>query len=779
MNHGSLINDLAIVLICAASVSLIFQRIKLPVFLGYLVSGFLISPNLWEESPIHDLATVNELSELGVVFLMFYIGLEFDLRRLRRVMGPAVLAVTLQTVVLLFLGAQIAPLLGWTPVQGIFLGSLLAISSSMVTVAVLRDLGRLDKPHAQLAVGVLILEDILAVTLLVVLSGVAVSGAVSFFAVGKITFFIAVFVVVTYYVGKLAAPHFLNILNRVGSIELITLSVVALMLGVSVIAMELQFSEALGAFLAGSILSQTPLAHRIENATEPLRNIFCAVFFVAIGMLIEPHLLLTNWELILGLSVLVVLIKTITVWVGFFLAGQNPDTSFRAAVAKAQIGEFSFIIAAMGQKTGVTGDGLVAVAVGVSLLSTLMALGLTVESDVIYKKVSTRMPRGLVTLGRFYRNFYDDVHQHIGRNYFLKLAKRPALQILFTFLLLNGIILLAYMISRYISTHDNFASTRIWAVPVTWWAAALLCLPGISSILRNLNVMIMLLTDALFSNSVERQYFHGRLRNIMNAFLLAVLIVLLGGLYLSVTAQYLPGGLALVGFFVLIVVAGVIFWKRIVNIQSRLELLFMESFNKRAETEEPQRRQKTLEEIKRQYPWPVSIRDVLVKANAAACGKRISDLDLRRQTRASIIALGRAGQVQYDPGPGTVIFPLDHLYLFGSEEETRLATELLQSERSEPAEANGTPTFTIETIYLDRDSEIADKTLAGSNLRKVYGVTVLGIQRGQKRITGPLPDEILRPGDVLYVIGNSEGIRRFQEHHHAASESLEIAPTAG
>jgi CPA2 family monovalent cation:H+ antiporter-2 len=769
---------LAIVLVCAASVSLLFQRLKLPVFLGYLLSGFLIGPNLWERSPIHDLATVNELSELGVVFLMFYIGLEFDLRRLQRVMGPAVLAVTLQTVVLLFVGAQIAPMLGWSPVQGIFLGSLLAISSSMVTVAVLRDLGRLDKPHAQLAVGVLILEDILAVTLLVVLSGVAVSGQVSFFAIGKITFLIAVFVVVTYYVGKLIAPHFLNLLDRVGSIELITLSVVALMLGVSVIAMKLEFSEALGAFLAGSVLSQTPLAHRIENATEPLRNIFCAVFFVAVGMLIEPQLLWNNWELIVGLSLLVVVIKVLTVWIGFFLGGQNPDTAFRAAVAKAQIGEFSFIIAAMGKKTGVSGDGLVAVAVGVSLLTTLMALGLTVKADPVYGKLSTRMPRGLRVVGRFYRNFYDDIHSQIGRSPFLKLAKRPALQILFTFLLLNGVVLLAYLVTHFIATHGHLAPYRKWAVPVVWWVSALLCLPFISAILRNLNAIVLLLTDSLFSSTAERQYFRGRLRNIFNTFVFAVLIILLGGLYLSVTAQYMPGGVALAGFFVLLIAAGVIFWNRIVNIQSRLELLFMESFNKRAEAEEPARRQKTLEEIKRQYPWPVSIRDVLVKANAAACGKRISDLDLRKQTRASIIALGRAGQVQYDPGPGTVIFPLDHLYLFGSDEETQRAMEQLQLERTDGGgDSAGTPTFAIETIYLDRDSEITDKTLAGSNLRKTYGVTVLGIQRGERRITGPQPDEILQPGDVLYVIGNREGIKRFQEHNHAATETMEVAVT--
>ncbi len=763
---------MAIVLMCAATVSLIFHRIKLPVFLGYLLSGFLIGPKLWDKSPVHDLGTITELSQLGVVFLMFYIGLEFDLRRLRRVMGPAVLAVTLQTAVMLILGAQLAPLLNWSPVQGIFLGSLLAISSSMVTVAVLNDLNRMGKPHAQLAVGVLILEDILAVTLLVVLSGVAASGEVKFFAVGRITFFIAVFVVVTYYVGKLVAPHFLKLLNKVGSIELITLSVIALMLGISMLAIRLDFSEALGAFLAGSILSQTPLAHRIENATEPLRNVFCAVFFVAVGMLIDPELLLENWKLILVLSFLVVIIKVVTVWVGFFLGGQNTDTAFRAAVAKAQIGEFSFIIATMGQRAGVTGDGLVAVAVGVSLLSTLLALGLTVKADPVYGVLARRMPKPLSTLGEFYCNFFDDIRLNLGKNQLLFLIKRPALQILFTFLLLNGIILLAYILSNTLTKRDGLMADHSWVTPIIWWAAALLCLPFISAILRNLNAIIYILTDKLFSNTDERQYFRGRLRNIFNTLVIILLIVLVGGLYFSAAAQYMPNGVALGGFFLLLCVAGFFFWNRIVNIQSRLELLFMESFNKRADSEEHEKRIKTVEDIKAQYPWPVNIHEVMIRPNAEACGKRIRELDIRAQSQASIIALSRAGQVQYDPGPDTVIFPLDHVYLFGSDEDTRKAEGMLQHEQLDAPASSGTPTFNIETVFLNRDSDITDKTLAGANLRKSYGVTVLGIQRGQERITSPRPDEILQPGDLLYVIGSREGIKRLQEEEAAAEAEL-------
>ncbi|MGE9295847.1 MAG: cation:proton antiporter, partial [Puniceicoccales bacterium] len=535
-----LINDLAVVLMCAAGVTLIFKRLKLPVFLGYLLSGFLVSPNLWSRSPVHDLETIQALSELGVVFLMFSLGLEFDLRRLRQVLGPALLAIIFQTILMLFIGSQAAPLLGWGVVQGLFLGSLLAISSSMVTVAILRELGRWQKPHAQLAVGVLILEDILAIALLVILSGVAASNALEWDAVGGVTFLICLFVVVTFYFGKLMAPRLLNFLEKHGSGELITISVVALMLGLCFLAQLFDLSVALGAFLAGSILSQTRLTEDIEHKTEPLRNVFCAVFFVSAGMLIDPDVIWDNALAIVLLTVAMQVMKVFSVWLGFFLSGQRTDTSLRAATVKSQIGEFSFIIAALGQQLGVTDHSLMAIAVGVSVLSTGGSILLAQKADPLHDWLARRMPSGLATAGQFYRNLLDKVETRAERAVLLKLVKRPLLQILFNFLLLNSFVLLAYVGNAYLRGYFEEPRIALLAGVAIWLLAGVVSLPFVTAMIRNLNAIVMMTVDSLLSTGATRSFIQGRARNIFNGAITFAVALLVGGVYLSAAAQYLP-----------------------------------------------------------------------------------------------------------------------------------------------------------------------------------------------------------------------------------------------
>ncbi len=236
---------------------------------------------------------LSALSELGVLFLMFYIGLEFDLGKLRPVAGAAVLGLTLQTALMVLIGITAGQWLGWSAVEGLFLGGILAISSSMVCFKLIGERGEMHRPYAQLAAGVLILEDILAIVLLVVLAGVAVSGRLDVGAVGKTTFFVGMFVVAVFVIGKLLAPRLVSLLHKIGNAETVTLFTVGLIFAVSLLAAEAHFSLALGSFLAGAILSRSAIAHEIEGLTAPLRDFFSALFFVTIGTVIDPGAL---WE---------------------------------------------------------------------------------------------------------------------------------------------------------------------------------------------------------------------------------------------------------------------------------------------------------------------------------------------------------------------------------------------------------------------------------------------------------------------------------------------------
>jgi len=567
-------------------------------------------------------------------------------------------------------------------------------------------------------VGILIFEDILAVIMLVILSGVALSGTaeLDWSMVWQWTFFIGVFVAVVFFVGKLLAPRLLDMLNRVGSMELITLSVVGLVLGVSILAQQFQFSVALGAFLAGSILSQSSLCNEIERATESLRNIFCAVFFIAVGMMIEPGRMLDNWLAIVGISLLVVPVKVLTCWVGMFLAGQRSVTSFRAAVVKAQIGEFSFIIAGLGISLGVTQNSLMGIAVGVSLLSSLFALILTHRADALYEWLLKLTPESLKLAGRFYSNFQDSVARRLNRVVVLQLIRRPILQILLAFFLINGAILAAYFGSRLTEQSGFFAGYEGWLRSGTWLLAALVSLPFFIAIVRNLNAIVMMLSDSALGNpGSAREFVGGRVHNIFRGLIYALVIVLVAGLFFAAAAQYLPRGAALGGFIAASLIAGALLWRQMIKLNSRLEFLFMQSFNQQAANLEQVNREKTLREITEKYPWPVDTREVEVKPRSYACGKRIADLDLREETGASVIATSRSGLIRYDPGPEYIIFPGDHLFLFGSEEQIREAVARVQ-QRTAPApdEEEAAATFRPLPVRRSRGQTCARNTVSPS-----------------------------------------------------------------
>lgn len=768
--HGNahLVMDLGVVLICAAFVTLFFKKLKLPVFLGYLLAGLLIGPNVWERGPINNPHDVEQLAGLGLIFLMFYIGLEFDLRRLKRVLGPASLALGLQAGVMIFFGVQVAMVLGWNYLQGLFLGGLLSISSSMVSISLLQDLNRMHKPHAQLAIGVLILEDILAIILLVVLSALAVSGATAeggfdLKLVLKTTFLIGAFVVAVFFMGRIVAPRLLRQLEAWGSVEMITVWVLALMLGLSMLAEQFHFSSALGAFLAGGVLSQTTLADEIERTTEPLRNIFSAVFFVSIGMLIDPPALFSNLPVILLLALFVSLCKVATVWLGLMLGGEPPATSFRAATVKAQIGEFSFVIVSAGIVSGVTDSQWMAVAVGTAVVTAFTSMLLARHADPLYQWLSRRTPKSLHTAGRFYLNLLDSGRQQLSGSVMWRLLRRPMMQVTFNFFLISALIIAASVgVLLLKKTVGQGEVPAIWGLTV-WLSSALFCLPFITSIIRNINAMAMVLTEALLKGTSAANDPHGRFRQIVSNCASGIVLAVTAALYLTAMAPYMPQGGALVVVLVLATIAAVLYWKRFIRLNSRLEILFMESFNQEAPDSAALSAQSMIDNLSRQYPWNVAIEELTLAPGDIACGNTLRQLRLRELSGVTVVGIARSGQVALDPPADALVFPGDQLYLFGEPEQVARASEVVCQKTDDPdALQSGEPTFQIEKILLTPRSELVDQTLASANLRRQKGITVLGIQRGKEQLTNPDPHFIFHPGDLLYVIGNRAEIKRLQ-----------------
>ena len=393
MHAISFIQDLAVIMLVAGVVTILFHRLKQPVVLGYIVAGFIIGPHTPPFGLIHDEDTIKTLAELGVIFLMFCLGLEFSLRKLFKVGATAFIAAFLEIILMIWIGYEIGRWFDWNTMDSLFLGAILAISSTTIIVKALNDLKMKNQRFAQLIFGVLIVEDILGIGIIALLSSIAVSGTVSsgevFSTVGKLSLFMIVALVI----GILLVPRLLAYVAKFESNEMLLITVLGLCFGFCLLVVKLEYSMVLGAFLIGAIMAESKQLIKIERLIEPVRDMFSAIFFVAIGLMIDPQILLQYAWPIAVITVAVVLGKMLSCGLGAFIAGNDGRTSLRVGMGLSQIGEFSFIIAALGMTLQVTSDFLYPVAVAVSAITTLLTPYLIRGADPLSLKIAAVMPK--------------------------------------------------------------------------------------------------------------------------------------------------------------------------------------------------------------------------------------------------------------------------------------------------------------------------------------------------------------------------------------------------
>ncbi len=377
------LHDLAIVMIVAGLVTIVFHRLKQPVVLGYIIAGVIIGPHTPPFPLIDDPATIQTLSGLGIIFLMFSLGLEFSLRKLNQVGATAFIAATLEILVMLCAGYSLGQMFGWSSIDSVFLGAILSISSTTIIIKALGELRLNKKPFAELIFGILIVEDILAIVMIALLSGFATTGSFTAREIGVTVLKLGSFLGILLVAGLILVPRLLDYVARFKSNEMLLVSVLGLCFGVSLLAVQLDYSVALGAFLIGAIVAEARQIARIETLLEPVRDMFSAVFFVSIGLLIDPVLIARYAGPIVAITAVVVVGKVLACSLGVFLAGHERRTALRVGMGLAQIGEFSFIIAALGLSLKVTSDFLYPIAVAVSALTTLFTPYLIKSSDAV------------------------------------------------------------------------------------------------------------------------------------------------------------------------------------------------------------------------------------------------------------------------------------------------------------------------------------------------------------------------------------------------------------
>lgn len=665
--HGAFLQDLALVMSVAAVVTVVFQRLRQPVVLGYIVAGVIVGPHT-KGIPlqVHEMHTVEIMSELGVIMLMFGLGLHFSLRRLAQVGWTAFIAASLEIVLMVAIGYIIGRAFGWNTIDSIFLGAILAISSTTIIVKALAELKLTKEPFAELIFGILIVEDILAIAMMALLSSIAMTGTLAFgevaLTLGKLSIFLASVLVV----GLLAVPAYLRFVNRSKSNETLLIASLGLCFGVSLLALKLGYSVALGAFLIGAVVAEAREHGKIEVLVEPVRDMFSAIFFVAIGMLIDPSMLIEYAWPIAVITVAVVLGKVFACSLGTFLAGHDARTSVRVGMGLAQIGEFSFIIATLGLQLGKTSSFLYPIAVTVSVITTLLTPYLIQSSDWTVSTLSKYVPKSVSGPMEMYSKWMSAPARTASTNpQIRKLIRKWVLQIGLNLALVMGIFIAAVGLERsFRGTLNSLPSWTGGSKPIVWLGAVLLSLPLLVASIRKLRAMANVLAEMSVPRSSGGAQTQAIRKVIANTILGAgsaaiVFIVLLLG-----SAILPPGRVALV---MLIVVGAItaITWRSLVKVYAKAQISLHETLTQIHETHEPETRARVLPSALRE----AQLETVEVISGSVASGKLIRELQLRSRSGASAVAIERDGSNVINPGPDEEILPGDKVLLLGSRDQ--------------------------------------------------------------------------------------------------------------
>jgi monovalent cation:H+ antiporter-2, CPA2 family len=580
MHHGiGFIQDLAVVMALAGVVTVLFHRLKQPVVLGYIAAGVIIGPYTPPFQLIHDEQTIRTLGELGVVFLMFSLGLEFSLRKLFQVGATAIIAALSEIVLMLWLGFEIGRAFGWSSMDSLFLGAILAISSTTIIVKALSELGLKRESFAQLVFGILIVEDILAIAMLVLLSGIAQTGqlsaGVALVTLGKLLLFMTVSLVV----GILVVPRALNYVARARSDEMLLVSVLGFCFGFCLLVVKLDYSIALGAFLIGAIMAESRHLHRIEHLIAPLRDAFSAIFFVTIGLMLNPHVLVDYAWPIAVITLAVVVGKIVSCGLGTFLAGKDGRTAMRVGMTVSQIGEFSFIIASLGLTLKVTSAFLYPIAVAVSALTTLLTPYLIRAADPLARRVGQAMPRQLAGVFGMYAQWLGSLQAASGEPTLLSISRRIIVQIAVNLALVVAIFLAATYGASYANAWlDRWLPDEAMQRALLWSAALLVSMPFLVAVYRKTRSLALLLAEV----SVQPANAGRFTRAIRYSISDLVPVVSMVGVFLLVAA--LSGGiLPPTGLLAAVLVCAALLlallWRWCVKIHATLQIALRDTFN--------------------------------------------------------------------------------------------------------------------------------------------------------------------------------------------------------
>lgn len=722
-----LIKDLALILIAAAVTTLIFKRLRQPLVLGYIVAGLLVGQHVSLVPTVSDEKNIHIWSEIGVIFLLFSLGLEFSFKKLIKVGGAASITAIVEVIFMLALGYLLGQIMGWSPMDSIFLGGIISISSTTIIIRAFEELSVKGLKFAGLVFGILVVEDLVAIVLLVLLSTLAVSrqfeGGEMLISVVKLIFFLIAWFVT----GIFFIPTLLRKTKKLMNEETLLITAVGLCLLMVVLATQAGFSPALGAFIMGSILAETTQAEKIEHLVKPVKELFGAVFFISVGMLINPAMLVKYAVPVLIITVVTLVGKTLSTALGALLSGQPLKTSVQAGMSLAQIGEFSFIIAQLGLTLHVTGEFLYPVAVAVSAVTTFTTPYMIKLSGPVYEKLSDILPHRWKTA----INRYSAAAQTISvvsdwkmllRSYFTNI-------IIYTVVLLAIILLSSYYLLPMSGVYN-------WGRVVSAVVTFLLLAPFLWALgFRNI-------ASAESNRIWEQKKYRGPLMLLRIARI--VIAVFLLGFFIDRFYSYTVA----LGVTAIMIVLIVLLRHKIGDFYTTIEERFFSNFNAR-ETKVGNINKSVL------APWDAHLAVSEIKPLSPVVGATLEELQLREHYGINIALINRSGIKMYAPDKHARLFPGDVVTAIGTDEQLQKFNDYLEAANTPVAVPvhDGDP-IALKQFMVSDNSPLQGLTIREAGIRERTSGIVLGIERKGQRLLNPASVTVLQAGDIVWIAGS-------------------------
>jgi len=754
-----LIKDLSLILIVAGIVTLIFKKLRQPLVLGYIVAGFLVSPHMPYTASVVDMSNIHLWADIGVMFLLFSLGLDFSFKKILKMgISPVISAVSI-IFCMMVLGVTVGHLFGWSAMDCIFLGGMLAMSSTTIIYKAFDDLGLRHHQFAGMVMSVLILEDILAIVMMVMLSAIASgSGADSSQMLGsvlKIAFFLVLWLIV----GIFAIPSFLRSVRSIINNEVLLIVSLGLCCAMAVFSTQVGFSSAFGAFIMGSILAETIEAERIERLIEPVKNLFGAIFFVSVGMLVDPQIIADYAWPILTLVLTILIGQSIFGSLSFMLGGQSLKSALRCGFSMAQIGEFSFIIASLGLSLGVISDFLYPVVVAVSVITTFLTPYMIRLAIPAYNLVVPRLPKTVV---QALNSLSISREQGSGKSKWKSLLTQMALNTFVYSVLTSATITVMLMfvlpIVRGImpgddmDTYANIATGLLTIVCISPFLRAMV-------MKKNRSEEFTALWEESHSNRLPLTF------TILARVVIAVSFVFYICNYLGhfTTAMMITIGT--------LVVLAIVMSRSIKRRSIMLERLFINNLRSRDIEAQVHGKKRPLYEG-RLLDRDIHIADFDVPLNSAWAGRTLKDLNLGRKYGVHVSSILRAGNRLNIPHGDSIIFPGDRLQAIGSDEQLANLAKAVSEELIPQDIDIEHREMKLRQIVIGPQSPFAGMTLAESGIRSDYNCMVVGIEEGKENISNVSPKHRFAEGDIIWIVGETSALERMEQASKATQQSL-------